>query len=85
MGNGMREHVEKLGRHGVKVYTAAGPELLSGAFYDRIVDFCNQYGINCIAYDIDVPGIDDPMLLAIWKNGHVDSGSSEHIHAIMDQ
>ena len=65
--------------------TAAGPELLSGAFYDRIVEFCKQYGINCLGYEMKIPETDEPMMIAIWRNGHVDSGSVEHIRAVMDQ
>lgn len=86
MNKEMREHVAELGRHGVCVLTAAGKRKLSGGFYDEIVRFCEQYGINCIGYDIEVPGAEaDHMMLAIWRNGHVDSGSADHIHAVMDQ
>ena len=85
MGNGMREHVENLGRHGVVVHVLGGTERLSGAFYDRVIRFCEQYSINCLGYEIDVPEADEPMMLAIWRNGHVDSGSAESIREIMDQ
>ena len=80
-----REHVAKLGRHGATVITAAGEERLSGAFYDRIIRFCHQYGINGIAYEIRIPEADDPLRLLIWKDGHVDSGSAESIRRIMEE
>ena len=81
----MRKHVEKLGRHGAMVVTAAGTECLSGAFYDRIVRFCEQYGINGLVYEMRIPETDDPMRLLIWRNGHVDSGSAENIRRIAEQ
>ena len=85
MANTMRDHVEQLGRHGAYVLTAGGKRRLCGAFYDEIVRFCEQYGINCIAYDMLIPETTEQMQLAIWKNGHVDSGSAEHIRAVMNQ
>lgn len=85
MARSMRDHVEQLGRHGAYVLTAAGKQRLSGAFYDIIVRFCGQNGINCIGYDMVIPETDKPMMLAIWANGHVDSGCTEHVRAVMDQ
>lgn len=85
MDNTMRNHVEQLGRHGAYVLTAGGKERLSGAFYDSIVLFCEQYKIQCISYEMYIPETDQPMSLAIWRNGHVDSGSVEHIRAVMEQ
>ena len=81
----MRDHVEQLGRHGAYVLTAGGKRILSGAFYDFAVRFCNRYGINCLGYDMKIPETDAPMMIAIWRNGHVDSGSAEHIRAVMEQ
>ena len=84
MGESMRDHVEKLGRHGAYVKTLAGKRPLSGAFYDSVIRLCEQYGINCIGYEIELPGVDHAMI-AIWRNGHVDSGSADNIRAIMNQ
>ena len=81
----MRDHVEQLGRHGAYVLTAAGRRKVCGAFYDTTVRFCNDYGINCLAYDMEIPETDEKMMIAIWRDGHVDSGSAEHIRAVMDQ
>lgn len=85
MDKTMRNHVEQLGRHGAYVMTAAGKRALSGAFYDAVIRFCEKYGINCLGYDMKIPETDDPMMIAIWRNGHVDSGNAEHIRAIMEQ
>lgn len=84
MNRNARNHVERLGRNGAVVITAAGTERLGGAFYDRIIQFCNQYGINGIAYEIRIPETDAPMRLLIWRDGHVDSGSAENIRKIME-
>lgn len=81
----MRDHVEQLGRHGAYVLTTAGKRSLSGAFYDSVIRFCQRYDINCLGYELKIPETDEPMMLAIWKDGHVDSGSAEHIRAVMEQ
>lgn len=80
-----RNHIETLGRNGAIVLTAGGERKLNGAFYDEIVSFCERYRINCIGYDIRIPETDEPLMVAIWRNGHADSGSRKHIQAIMDQ
>ena len=80
-----RNHIDNLGRHGATVLTAGGERKLSGAFYDEIVRFCEKYRINCIGYDIRIPETDEPLMVAIWRNWHVDSGSRKHIQEIMNQ
>lgn len=85
MDNTMRDHVEKLGRHGAYVLTAAGKRSLSGSFYDAVIRFCWKNNINCLGYDMKIPETSDPMMIAIWKDGHVDSGSADHIRAVMEQ
>ena len=30
-------------------------------------------------YELVIPETDEPMLLAIWRDGHVDSGSERHV------
>ena len=85
MDKTMRDHVEQLGRHGAYVMTAVGKRALSGAFYDIVIRFCEKNGINCLGYDMKIPETDEPMMLAIWRDGHVDSGSADHIRAVMDQ
>ena len=85
MGKTMRDHVEQLGRHGAYVMTSAGKRSLSGSFYDSVIRLCEKYDINCLGYDMKIPETEEPMMIAIWRNGHVDSGSAEHIRAVMDQ
>ena len=81
----MRDHVEQLGRHGAYVMTAAGKRALSAAFYDTVIAFCDRYKINCLGYDMKIPETDEPMMIAIWRNGHVDTGSAENVRAAMQQ
>lgn len=86
MGITMREHVERLGRHGCYVVTSEGKHVaLSGAFYDAAISLCEKYNINCLGYDMKIPEAEEMKMIAIWRNGHVDSGSAEHIRAVMDQ
>ena len=85
MANSMRDQVEQLGQHGAYVLTAAGKRALSGAFYDSVIRFCEKYEVNCLGYEMKIPETDEPMMIAIWRNGHVDSGSAENIRAVMDQ
>ena len=80
-----RNHCETLGKHGACVVTAGGKEPVCGAFYDRIIRFCEKYRINCMTYEMEIPETDQRMGLAIWRNGHVDSGSAEHIDEIIRQ
>ena len=80
-----RNHIDNLGRHGATVLTAGGERKLNGAFYDEIVRFCEKYRINCIGYEIRIPETDEKLMIAIWRNGHADSGSEKHIREIMNQ
>ena len=43
--------------------------------------------MGCLAatYSLIVPGVEEPMLLAIHRNGHVDSGSEETVLACLDR
>ena len=82
----MREHVVNLGKHGVLIATHDGKkEPLDGEFYDKALELCRKYGLDCIGYAITVPEASNEMMIAIWKNGHVDSGDAESIRAIMRQ
>ena len=40
---------------------------------------------NAIAYELVIPETDKPMLLAIWRDGHVDSGSERYVIDCMAQ
>lgn len=84
MDNAARNHVEQLGRHGAYVMTAGGKTKLSSVFYDKIVQFCENYGINGLAYEMMIPETPETLRLLIWRDGHVDSGSAENINKLLD-
>ena len=44
---------------------------------------CHTGGYNAATYDLVLPGIDSELWLAIWKDGHADSGSPQSICACL--
>ena len=36
-------------------------------------------GYNAVTYELELLGIDDEMVVCVWKDGHVDSGSTRSI------
>ena len=79
------KHIDILSRHGAYILTAGGKELVSRGFYYSIVNFCEQHRINCIGYEMHLPDTEEPMMLAIWRDGHIDSGSKESVEICMNQ
>jgi len=72
-------HIETLARHGAQVKDGEERISLSADFYHKAVEACQKNGCTAIAYDLELPGIEEPMMLAVWKDGHVDSGSVRNI------
>ena len=60
-------------------------EPVSMDFYRRAVEACIKGGCNAITYELELPGIDGEFMIAIWKSGHVDSGSAERILQVLDR
>ena len=54
-------------------------------FYRRAVEQCIQGGYNAVTYNLELPGIDAEFMIAFWKDGHVDSGSTERIIDCLDR
>ena len=54
-------------------------EQLTEDFYHQAVEACRTGGYNAATYELTLPGIDSELWLAIWKDGHVDSGSPKSI------
>ena len=42
-------------------------------------------GYNAICYGIFLPGIDEPMLIAIHRDGRVDTGSVKNVIMCLDR
>ena len=72
-------HIGTLISHGAQVKDGRESTSLTEDFYRKAVETCRKNGCNAIAYELTLPGIDGPMMLAVWKDGHVDSGSQKHI------
>ena len=71
-----KRHIETLARHGAAIKAPDGTSLpLTESFCEEAAGRCISGGYNAVTYDLLLPGIDDPMMIAIWKDGHIDSGS----------
>ena len=70
-----RNHIEKLGRHGACIRVDQEMIPLTVDFCDRALDSCKENGFNAVTYDLKIPEADEMLMLAIWADGHVDSGS----------
>lgn len=75
-----QRHLETLRRHGAQVLGPDGKRTeLNSFFVGNVVNDCIRMGCNAITYDLFLPDIDEPMMIAIWRDGHIDSGSVEGI------
>lgn len=69
-------HIESLRTHGAEVIGPDGNRTgLTIAFAEKAMNDCIRMGCTAITYELFLPQIDEPMMLAVWKDGHVDSGS----------
>ena len=78
-------HLERLRQHGARVLTADGDTELNSYFVGNAINACIRMGCNAITYAMKIPGIHEELSIAIWKNGHIDSGSTETIKRVLDQ
>ena len=75
-----QRHLETLRRHGAQVLGSDGKRTeLNSFFVGNVVNDCIRMGCNAITYDLFLPDIDEPMMIAIWRDGHIDSGSVKGI------
>ena len=79
-------HINSLSNNGARIKAPDGTtELVSMDFCRRAVEACIKGGCNAITYELELPGIDGEFMIAIWKDGHVDSGSAERILQVLDR
>ena len=80
-------HIHTLAAHGAQLRSSDGGSLipLTEDFYRRAVEACHSGGYNAATYEPVLPDIDGEFWLAIWKDGHVDSGSQKSICACLDR
>ncbi len=80
------DHIKNLINHGVKLQDHFGNLYdLTENFYFSAVKHCRKNNCNAVTYSIVIPGITEEMILAIWKDGHVDSGSKERVNQCLDR
>ena len=75
----MRDHIESLGRHGamIKDYGVMIPVTVE--IYEKALESCRKNGYSSVAWEMTIPETDEPMMLCVRRDGHVDSGSVERI------
>ena len=79
-------HIETLIRHGAALKAPDGSRVeLTTAFCEKAVSDCLRGGVNAITCYLDLPGIEDELMLAIWKEGHGDSGSVMSVCMALDR
>ena len=79
-------HIMSLNCNGARITSKDGlSRPVSLEFYHAAVAYCKVFGYNAVTYSIELPGIDGDFSLAIWQNGHADSGTTERIMALLDR
>ena len=75
------DHIATLQRHGAQLRNPDDGSLipLTEDFYRRAVEECIRGGYNAVTYELELPGIDADFMIAFWKDGHVDSGTTTRI------
>lgn len=79
MTNTYEDHIRTLQAHGARIATPDGGMELTTDFYLEAVRACGKKGCMAITYELILPGIEEEMGLAIWKDGKVFSGSMRSI------
>ena len=80
------QHITSLMNHGVRIKRPDGTtEELTMDFYRKAMRYCCAEGCRAICYEIILPGIEGEFMLAIWKDGRVDSGSVKRIFDCLAQ
>ena len=73
-------HIQSLSNNGARIRRPDGTaEPVSMDFYRRAVEQCITGGCNAITYELELPGIDGDFQIAVWRDGHVDSGTTRRI------
>ena len=58
---------------------------VSREFYNNAVSDCIRSGCNAITYDLRIPESEELLMIAIWRNGHIDTGSVQSICDCLDR
>lgn len=79
MENPYMRHLESLIRHGAQVVDGDGEKPLNASFVAKAREECRRLHIHAILYDLILPDIEEPLAIAIWADGRIDSGSAENV------
>ena len=79
-----RKYIDKLRRHGAKIIVDGQPTEIDSNLWDKAVNECLTKGFKAIAYELRIPETEDKLLLAVYADGHVDSGSEEIVLHCME-
>jgi hypothetical protein len=81
------DHLTTLKRHGAQLRNPDDGTLipLTEDFYHKAVEACRTGGYNAATYELVLPDVDSELWLAIWKDGHIDSGDPQSICACLDR
>ena len=75
-------HIRSLVKNGVCIKAPDGTmEPVTMEFYHRAVEQCRKGDFNAVTFELVIPGINGEFMMAVWQDGHVDSGSA---HRVMD-
>ena len=78
--NAEKRHLESLRLHGAQVLGPDGKRTdLTSSFVENAIGECIRSGCTAITFDLFLPEIDEPLMLAVWRGGHIDSGSVRSI------
>jgi len=79
-------HIETLRKHGAQVLGPDGQRMeLNSFFYDKAKDECWLNIYEAICYELFLPDIEDRLLIAIHKDGRVDTGSEKNVIMCLDR
>ena len=79
-------HIQSLCNNGARIKAPDGTtQPVSMDFYRRAVEECVKGGCNAVTYELELPGIDGDFMIAFWKDGHVDSGTTKRIIDCLDR
>ena len=80
------QHISRLMNHGVRIKRPDGTtEELTMEFYRKAMRYCCTEGCRAVCYEIELPGIEGEFMIAIWREGRVDSGSAKRIFDCLAQ
>ena len=77
-------HIDKLRRHGAKVVIKGEMAEVNSYLWDKAMGECLTKGFKAVAYELRIPETEDRLLLAIYADGHVDSGCEKNVLCCME-